>query len=80
VPAIFPNPASAELNIQWDGLLEGNADISITDLTGRVVLTAKAVGSGNAANVNVSSVKEGIYLLTINTADNHFTEKITIQK
>ncbi len=80
VPEIFPNPASAELTIQWDGLQNGIADIIVSDLTGRVVLTSKAGGNGSQAVVNVSSLNEGIYLLTINTAGNHFTEKITIKK
>jgi len=81
VPNIFPNPASDVLNIQWDGLVNSNATVSMTDVTGREVLRSDINNNGSsAAEVNVSGLKDGIYLITISSDTEHFTDKITITK
>jgi len=81
VPNVFPNPASDVLNIQWDGLVNSNATVSMTDVTGREVLRSDINNNGSsAAEVNVSGLKDGIYLITISSDTEHFTDKITITK
>lgn len=80
-PEMYPNPASAELNVQWDELYNGNATVSIADVTGRVVLTAALNNSNSgAATVNVASLKDGVYLVTFSNATTHFTDKMVISK
>jgi len=80
---IFPNPASSVLNIDWNNFQPGNATISITDVTGKIVsrneLINNASGTGSM-EVNVANLKDGIYLLTISSEQVHFTNKITIAK
>jgi len=78
---IYPNPTNGELNVQWLNQLTGNADIELTDVIGRRVLKAEInITSANGeAKLDVSGLKEGIYMVTIKSAVTSFTGKITIQ-
>ena len=82
VPNLFPNPASSSINVQWDALLTGSVNISIADLAGRVVSSSQLSATGtNAAVVDVSALQNGIYLLTMSSADmQHFTYKVAVNK
>ena len=58
---IYPNPVKDILTIESSQEL--NNDIKITDLSGRVLITDKL--KGKSIEINVSSLKKGIYLLQI---------------
>ncbi len=76
---IFPNPASSVLNIEWMNMAPGGANIIMTDVMGRIVLNNEITSIGNGiTELNISGIKEGIYLVTIHSDSAHFTSKITI--
>jgi len=60
--SIYPNPASSVLNISAQGL-DGNYDVRMTDVLGKVVYNETVVGSSK--KVDVSDFKNGVYLVTI---------------
>lgn len=81
--SIFPNPTSSVLNIAWDELYSGDATISLTDVTGRVVLRdelASNINGMGTMEVNVSGLREGIYLLTVYSDTFHFTQKVVVSR
>ncbi|TKK69817.1 T9SS type A sorting domain-containing protein [Ilyomonas limi] len=53
---IYPNPAKAVLHVQ----ISGTALLSLTDITGKVLLTKTITNSGS---INVSSLQAGMYYL-----------------
>ena len=69
---IFPNPTSGFLTIDSGEIL--NAELIIQGLDGRIVL--HEVISGNKMRLDVSSLPTAVYLLTINTPNGEFSEKI----
>jgi hypothetical protein len=79
---LFPNPTNGNLSIQWQDHVAGNADLVITDMLGRGVF--KKVVNINAANgqtqVNLSGLKNGIYLITIKSDSIHISNELRIQK
>ena len=58
--AVFPNPASDELNIVLD---ETNFEISISDLSG------KEVAMSTSNNVNIQGLNSGVYVYKVMTAN-----------
>lgn len=60
--SIYPNPASSVLNISAQGV-DGNYDVRMTDVLGKVVYNESVVGASK--KVDVSDFKNGVYLITI---------------
>lgn len=60
--SIYPNPATSILNISAQGL-DGNYDVRMTDVLGKVVYNETVIGSSK--KVDVSDFKNGVYLVTI---------------
>ena len=80
--SVFPNPSAGMLTLQWAQQVVGDANIMVTDVTGRVVLQS-VVGihsvSGSAL-LNVSSLNDGIYFINVRTEKSGYNEKLLIRK
>jgi type IX secretion system substrate protein len=80
---IFPNPASSMVNIAWTAMRQGSANVVVTDIMSRVVLTVmltnNATGSGSM-QVDISGLTDGIYFVTISPAGYRFTDKLVVGK
>ena len=79
----FPNPASETLTIAWQDMDAANAQVSLTDVTGRVVFSGVLSGNGATSGtmgVSVSSLPDGVYLLHISSDSVHFTDKVVVTK
>ncbi len=59
---LFPNPANEFINLQLDA---NNQLISITDLTGKIVLRIQSNGNSQL-QIPVNQLSEGMYLVSIN--------------
>ncbi len=78
---IYPNPASGLLDVQWAQQVIGTADVTITDLAGRVVYKAEmdmAVSSAKA-QLDISTLNDGVYIVTIRTGNISFNSKLVVQ-
>jgi hypothetical protein len=64
---VFPNPAKDKLNIQIEG--SGEAQIILTDISGKVVInTASALVNG-ATVVDINALDAGMYVLNVTLED-----------
>lgn len=72
----YPNPVKDILNIELPD--ENDFDLYLYNITGEVVLKKKAVDK--PAQINVSELTPGIYLLSIIDRKNHKFKNIKIQK
>ncbi|WP_055446986.1 T9SS-dependent M36 family metallopeptidase [Lacinutrix mariniflava] len=61
--SIFPNPANNMLNIKVKKNF-GDVKMTLTDINGRIVLT-KNVNLASEAQLNISALQSGMYILTI---------------
>ncbi|HRS02085.1 MAG TPA: T9SS type A sorting domain-containing protein, partial [Bacteroidota bacterium] len=79
---VMPNPVGNELKIAFVGENEGQAEIAISDMTGRVVLAAnESITEGiNNFRYNVSNLATGTYFVTINIRGNVYAREIVIMK
>ena len=78
---LFPNPISTSINdnLSIKFTINTNADISIYDISGKVILR-DAITNSNSKKVNVSNFDQGMYLLKISTDTFSLTRKVVIMK
>lgn len=70
---IYPNPASSQLFVKS----ETNAQVSIIDLTGRVVKEIETTDEITAIDIN--DVNEGVYFIMIQDENNRIVEKLVVR-
>ncbi len=61
---LFPNPSSDAVNLTFNAQTEGNYELRVSDLTGKI-LTQKlnrATAGANAVRVEIAALPQGIYL------------------
>ena len=77
-----PNPATDNINIQFDAAGISGANVLITDLAGRVVLQndLNVADGQNRATIPVSSLTNGLYLLRLQAGDETITVKIVLAR
>jgi hypothetical protein len=71
--AIFPNPSTGIFNFAT----EEAVDITVLDITGKTVFTAKGIDNGGA--INLSGLQKGMYIAKVNGATSERIEKIVIK-
>ena len=65
---VYPNPADEDLNILLNSLPEGRTTIEFHDVTGRLVLSEEI--KSNSTSINISSLRQGVYMYRIVNGDN----------
>ena len=77
---VFPNPAKETLWLAGTDKLDGNKEINIYDLNGRMVIQKHFSALTEVLELDVSALKSGIYFCRITTKDLSVTKKIIIQR
>lgn len=65
----YPNPAAAEVNVDFDFGKNFNGTARIIDMMGRVMMETPVSGSNGTINMNASNLANGQYILSINGTD-----------
>jgi Glycine rich protein/Secretion system C-terminal sorting domain/Ig-like domain CHU_C associated len=71
---VYPNPAGEFIQLKWNDELRVQR-IEITDVTGRVVL-AEPASTGNALQINLSTLPQGVYTVQVIAADGMHNTRI----
>ncbi len=79
---VFPNPTSGLLFAEWTGLPPENVDVTLADVTGRIIVKSEFDGSNRTDKVQIdlSGINDGIYFLSLTSGSTHFISKVIIQK
>ena len=65
--ALFPSPANEQINVQFNGMIQGNATVKIFDVTGNLVSQDFVTEISNKVfTYNVSALPNGIYMMDVN--------------
>jgi hypothetical protein len=72
---IFPNPAQNQVSVSG---LNGRSEISLCDMTGRVITTETV--NNTLHTMNLSNVSNGVYMLRISSGGQVSTEKIVVNR
>jgi len=73
----YPNPTSGQVHIQLSDVLNKEYSISLCDYTGQVV--ADYSGTSTDFNLDLSSYKQGMYLIKIISGTSVYTEKVILK-
>ena len=76
---IYPNPASGKAAIYINLETESQILISITDLSGRIILDEKISGNQNFMPVDISNYSKGIYLVKVQSGNRSVVKKLVVQ-
>ena len=81
ITAVSPNPFKDVATIVFDSNKEDNVTVTLTDVTGRVVLlkNVACTEGGNALTLDVAALSSGIYVVSLKNSDNVITQKIVKQ-
>jgi uncharacterized membrane protein/uncharacterized protein (DUF2141 family) len=74
---IYPNPASEYVIIEGNNL-SSNILVKITDITGRTFISKK-VNLDDSNKFEISSINEGVYLVTIYDGDKVYQKKLQVK-
>jgi len=71
--SLYPNPAYNEVNINYSATAASNCNISISDMQGHIITSVvqlQLIAGENSIPFNVSQYGPGVYILTLQTANN----------
>lgn len=76
-----PNPTTGKVSIKWQLPADQRANVVVTDITGRVVMSSAlnmTVGAGSS-DLNLGNLVNGLYTISVKSADLSYTTKIQVQ-
>jgi len=73
---VYPNPAVDELTISYLTKTTGFYTVKIIDQTGRIVKTIITEGSNEKSTIDISSLSQGLYFVSLTTGDKVITKKL----
>ncbi len=77
---VFPNPAQDVVSFEWSVGSADTGNFQIFDGLGRMVLEQQTIHDGNwTESVNVSVLPAGIYVLTLNSGDQHAARRLVVE-
>lgn len=76
--SIFPNPTEGLLSIQFDDGFKNDMTLSVISVDGKTVLEKTGfVSSNQTTQLDISSLENGIYLLTIEGSETRIVKRIS---
>ena len=81
--SVFPNPAKNNLTIQFPNTIDSDTEVTITTINGQVIkkqIISQNELIDNQKQIDIADLKNGIYLLQLNSNNYSKTLKIVVQK
>ena len=76
---VYPNPATGNLNITWAAQSTGNGIVTISDVSGRTVYASSIeMSAANHARLDISSLKAGVYMISIQSGSGYYCSKLVV--
>jgi hypothetical protein len=72
---VYPNPASAIVNLKLQNAVLAN--VAVTDVLGKTVATSSL--NGNAGSLDISQLTSGIYFITLSADGKQITKKLVVK-
>ncbi|MGP8216924.1 MAG: T9SS type A sorting domain-containing protein [Bacteroidia bacterium] len=64
---LYPDPAAEVITVSMPQKNQGNADLMVYDITGRIVMENHFIITADSFPLNISALQPGVYLVRINT-------------
>lgn len=77
--SFYPNPANEKFNVRFNSGMEGVANVTVTDITGKVVNSAILQNINfSTFELNTAAYESGFYTITIENAGQIFTSRFAV--
>jgi len=76
---IYPNPASAKLNIEIGSVYHNNSIIQLTDVLGKIHYQELLLNK-NSLEINLQNLQSGFYIIKFNNGQNSYSSTLVINK
>jgi hypothetical protein len=73
---IYPNPVSQTLTVDINNVKHVSGVVSIFDLHNKMVLSQYFKANNSVFEVNTSGLQNGLYYLSLKTAENNYRHKL----
>jgi V8-like Glu-specific endopeptidase len=77
--SVYPNPAEDMVNIQIDLVEEGSVELIMQNTLGQTVAQERSSGSSMTQTMDVSTLKAGVYMLSVRTSMGVISERLIIK-
>jgi len=80
--SIFPIPTSGKINIQFGNQLANNTQLSVIDITGKIVFksTIESVNANQTIELDLSSLLPGVYNIQVKNSSQVMNKVIILEK
>ena len=78
--AVYPNPASTEINIHFPANAIGKASVELYDASGKLVYAEDRIAQTSDKKISTASLPAGVYTLKVISLGEQSTTKIMIKK
>jgi lysyl endopeptidase len=75
---LYPNPAKEYINLTLNRFTGSPVELSIYDLTGRLILKETVYQFENSHQIKTNTLKKGVYLISLNFGNYMYTGKFVI--
>jgi len=76
---IYPNPTSDYLFVYINPVASNNFTLTLTDVTGKTVLSMENVQPTISYSLDVTKLAKGSYTLTLRNTEKHYTETVVVK-
>jgi len=76
--SIFPNPSSGRVSFLLTNTVTNDMDITIYDFYGKIVRSVPKKLNQNEIIVDISSLKNGVYIVQVPTGNTLLTKKMVV--
>ena len=76
---IYPNPAKDHIFIDFEGKMDDNPLLFIYNLQGQLVQTYALVGKESKQKIRLDNLNHGIYIISLQNAQNIYSTKLYLQ-
>ncbi len=76
---LFPNPANNLVELKFNKYSSNSIETRIYNIQGKMILSNKNQLQNKTVQLNVSSLKSGLYFLKVNDGVNEFTRKLIVK-
>jgi aminopeptidase YwaD len=83
VKNLYPNPAQDYMTLEFTNRISGHVTVEITNLVGQVMSTEYngTLGEGDhKVAIRTNELSNGVYMMTVKTADGEATQKFVVAK
>lgn len=77
---IYPNPAKDEFFIDFPKALNGKANVTIYDMSGKLVSTIEKVDTKTKTSISTSGINNGVYVVKIDALGYQASSKLVVKK